>query len=532
MGADPRELPAVSAALIERLEEFVEERLGILCVDWQRTRLRELIAHRGTRSAEELLRSEASHLSSDDMLALIEKVSVGETYFFREPGHLRALAETVLPERNKLSEESRPLRLVSVGCSTGEEAYSMAITLREHCDPLLLSRVLLYGVDINASALGKARRARYSAWALRATPPELRDLYFHKEGEEYALREDLRSMVHFQEHNLLALDDGFFMPGSCDVIFCRNVLIYFSERSLRAAVARLADALAPGGFLFLGHSENLRGISDAFVQCHSHDTFYYRKKPGGGSFGARYGASSGSSSASSSAASSRSSVSSEASTSGASLVPVNARSLSWFDAIGDSARRVAELTSEKTPSVSAAPLVQNTPAPAGPVVNLLPVLEHIAAERFDAALALIEQIPRERRNTAVMLATATIYCGQGRLTESQRACQRLLDGKSHVAEAHYLLGLCHEHAGDSERAQRCYQQAVRADARFAMAPLRLGAVLRRRSQRDLARVALRQALELLANETAERVLLFGGGFQRDALIRLCRAELYALGASK
>lgn len=159
-----------------------------------------------------------------------------------------------------------------------------------------------------------------------------------------------------------------------------------------------------------------------------------------------------------------------------------------------------------------------------------PVLQLIAAEQFDRALELLEKLPppHGQSATATLIAT-TILCGQGRRAASQQAAQRLLDDGRHVAEAHFLLGLSYEHQGDLERAQKSQREAIRSASRFAMAHLHLGILLRRAGQRQPARLALRQALELLLHEPNERILLFGGGFQREALLSLCRAELRGVG---
>jgi len=496
----------VTALEVERLEELLEERLGLSCVDWQRARLASLVARRaGSPLAG---RSGAERpLSRAELQLCIEQVSVSETYFFREPAHFTVLAETALPERLRHGPLGRPLRILSVGCSSGEETYSAAIALREHRADLAAGRILLQGIDIHAALLQKAERARYSAWALRATSQQLREECFRRDGEDYQLRAELRGLASFEERNLFDPDPYFWRPASIDIIFCRNVLIYFSERSLRLAIARFSTALADGGFLFLGHSETLRGVSDDFTQCHSHDTFFYRKKPAAPTREARP-------------------VASPASATDA---EPDLSATTWFERIQRSTQRVAELTAAPPPPSSAA--AEPRPATAGLGWEpFAPVLQLIAAEQFDRALELLEKLPPPLAHsaTATLIAT-TILCGQGRRAASQQAAQRLLDGGHHVAEAHFLLGLSYEHQGDLERAQKSQREAIRSAPRFAMAHLHVGILLRRAGQRQQARAALRQALEFLAHEPSERILLFGGGFQREALLSLCRAELRGVG---
>lgn len=502
----------MNALRIEQLVTILEERLGLACVSWQRERLIDLLSQRdvaglplGDPHSEQLA------LAHADLQAILDQVSVGETYFFRESAHFTALLEQVLVERLQEVRDTRPLRILSAGCSSGEEVYSIAITLREHEAALGFPNVELIGIDAHAVAIEKARRARYSAWALRMTPEPIRRRYFEQKGDDFQLQAATRKLVDFEERNLLELDPGFFRPGRFDVIFCRNVLIYFSDQSARNAVARMSEALAPGGYLFLGHSESLRGLSEDFVQCHSHDSFFYRKKPGKTTSLALPAAPNPTRST---------------------AEPVSAEP--WFEVIKNSAQRVAQLTSEQRPkSVSPIPAPsKSAQTPDGAWSALWPILEAIASEQFDAALQRLEQLtpPPGANDYAATLARATIDCGKGRISESQRGCQRLLDSLHYVAEAHYLLALCHEHLGDAERARRLYQESVRIAPRFAMAQLRLGALLRRLGQRERARVALSQAEEFISHAPREHVLLFGGGFQRAALLALCRAELAALGA--
>lgn len=510
----------MSAHELDRLAALLEERLGMACADWQRERLAEALAGRrrglaralGSEALAEAAEGADLDLSHAELQALIDVVSIGETYFFREPAQLAALIELALPERLRCGEPGRSLRILSAGCSSGEEAYSLAITLSEQRPDLGPERVTLLGIDVSAAAIARARRARYSRWALRATPPELRERFFRREGEDFRLLEPIRAAVRFEEGNLLEPDPLLLPAGSLDVVFCRNVLIYFSERMMRRAVSELARLLLPGGFLFLGHSETLRGIPSEFTQEHAHGTFFYR----------RTGAASPGPSRRSPAP----------------LPPpseVRIERGEWFEAIQRSAERVAQLTSptparpaESRPANESAGESTSGTAERG-FASFMPVLRLLAAEQQDEALQHLEQIPGAAGSTTATLISAAIFYSQSRIDKAMQASQRLLDAGSHTAEARYLLGLCHEHTGERARALRQIEEAVRADPGFAMAQLRLGTLLRRSGQRTAAIAALTKALEVLGRERDERILLFGGGFRREALLSLCRSELSALG---
>src|SRR5205085_5667452 len=121
-----------------------------------------------------------------------------------------------------------------------------------------------------------ARRARYSSWALRETPMDVRGRWFCDDGRDVVLERSVREAVAFESANLASDDPALWQPATYDVIFCRNVLMYFAPEQMSAVIERIAQSLVPGGFLFLGHAETLRGVSDRFHLCNTHDCFYYQ----------------------------------------------------------------------------------------------------------------------------------------------------------------------------------------------------------------------------------------------------------------
>ena len=129
--------------------------------------------------------------------------------------------------------------------------------------------VSIRAVDINPGALERAANARFSAWALRETPPEVQKRWFRPAGRDLVLADEIRSAVTFEQRNLTSDDVELWRPDFYDVIFCRNVIMYFSPEKMRAVIARIAASLAPGGYLFLGHAETLRGLSQDFHLLHT-----------------------------------------------------------------------------------------------------------------------------------------------------------------------------------------------------------------------------------------------------------------------
>ncbi len=197
-----------------------------------------------------------------------------ETYFFREAYQLDVLARHVAPGWHRQL-GGRPLRVLSAGCSSGEEPYSIAISLAERGPPGAPFQV--HGIDLNPARVLQARAAVYHEPSLRACDGDGRRRYFEPRADGGAsLRPRYRAHVELAEANLLEL-----RPGTpYHVIFCRNVLIYFSERALHQAVTRLSACLADGGYLFLGHSESLVHRRPELEACCVNGTIVYRK-PGG-----------------------------------------------------------------------------------------------------------------------------------------------------------------------------------------------------------------------------------------------------------
>jgi chemotaxis protein methyltransferase CheR len=448
--------------------------------------------------------------------ALAVSLTVGETYFFRNAEQLRALEEVVIPQRLQSRGSQKVLRLLSAGCSSGEEPYTLAMVIRE-AFPTLFGAwdVRITGIDVNPARLERARAARYGTWSLRETPESLRGRWFLASGAEFVLDERIRAAVTFEERNLLEDDPAFWQEAAFDVVFFRNVGMYFPADVARAVTARIARALAPGGFLFLGHAENLRGLSQAFHLRHSHGCFYYQLRR-------------------------KDEDEADAAARAAPSPTVNAPPIieaggSWVDAIRCASERIAAL--EAGPGDRAAPPAAHAlerPAPSSPRAgwDLAAAVDLMQQERISEAMDLVAALPAEAgADPDAQLLRAVLLTSCGRLEQAERVCSKLLQLDDLNAGAHYLAALCREHAGDRRGACEHDQAAVYIDAGFAMPRLHLGLLARRAGDLETARHELGQAEILLQREDPSRILLFGGGFRREGLIQLCRAELRACGGA-
>ena len=448
----------------------------------------------------------------EEMRILAERLAVSETYFFRNRDHFRVLGDVILSNFMRLRANTRNLQILSAGCATGDEAYSIAILLHQTIPDIARWNIKIRAFDIKPSMIERAKRGRYSAWALRDTNEEIKGRYFRPEGRDFVLDESIRGMVSFQELNLADDDPSFRQAAVFDVVFLRNVIMYFTPEVARAVVSRIGKAMASGGYLFLGHAETLRGISHDFHLCHTHETFYYQRRDG-----------------SSALESDPAGVPARQNFLPCALEP----DVSWVDAIQRASERIASLAMQPEP-IAVAAAAAESPAAVRPQkrTNLGGALELMKQERFADALEALNVLPVEAREDADMqLLHGVLLLNAGRLQETEQLCGKLLQADELNAGVHYLMALCREHGSDLAAASEHDHAAVYLDGAFAMPHFHLGLMARRKGDAETARRELASALPLLMREDASRILLFGGGFSRDALVSLCQSELHAAEGS-
>jgi chemotaxis protein methyltransferase CheR len=205
----------------------------------------------------------------------IEVLTTNETYFLRQEYQLAAFRDEILPVLAKANADKRRLVVWSAGCSTGEEAYSIAAMIHQS-GRFIDWDVRVIGSDISKKSLASARRGIYRGSAFRSTPPDFKVSYFVERPDGHHVIDWLRRVCYFGHLNLL---DGLKATtlGRVDVVFCRNVLIYFDPGSRRRVIDNLYERLSPGGYLLLGHSESLLNLSTAFELVHLSADLVYKK---------------------------------------------------------------------------------------------------------------------------------------------------------------------------------------------------------------------------------------------------------------
>ena len=267
----------ISEHELSEIRMLIEERTGI-CFDASRERffsgrVHEHLRSKGLRNATDLLR--AIRKSNVDYEALLERLLTQETSFFRYPGVYEAFEKRVLPELHvkKFWKNPRTLRIWSAGCSTGEEPYSIAITIADSLSFADSWNVDILATDVGRHALKHAERGVYKGRSLASVTPEQLGAHFTQVQTGQQVKPRLRKMITFAQMNLASA----VYVGRMDAIFCMNVLIYFSEERKRALVQRFYDTLEPGGYLFLGHSESISKMTVKFQAIVLNDCILYRK---------------------------------------------------------------------------------------------------------------------------------------------------------------------------------------------------------------------------------------------------------------
>ncbi len=215
--------------------------------------------------------------SGAEMQRLVNQMTVNETYFFREDYQLKALVEGILPDLAALRKTGEPIRIWSVPCSSGEEPYSLAIYILEHWADADRYDIEILATDIDSAILAEAAAGIYGERSLQRLSPELIRKYFiQQKDRRYRISDDIRGSIDFSQGNVV---DPLFMRmfRNVDIIFCRNMLIYFDDTSRRETIEAMYDCLRPGGYICLGHSESMSRISSLFRPRKHADSIIYQK---------------------------------------------------------------------------------------------------------------------------------------------------------------------------------------------------------------------------------------------------------------
>lgn len=441
-----------------------------------------------------------------EMRELLDLLTIGETCFFRNKPIFDALMNHILPEiiAKKMNAQDKTIRVWSAGCSKGDEAYSIAIAIMEALPDYANWNISILGTDINREVLSYAREAIYGKRDVEHLPAEYLQRYFRRRGTSFILEESVKKIVRFESHNLAK--DPFTMEGmlGLDIIFCRNVTIYFDLDTTRRIIDNFHGCILDGGYLFIGHAETLWQISDKFRPVEFSQTFVYKKELA-----------------------------------------------AQMDQIPKPFVAVPEIDLEefavicKGLSLEAAPAKEEEAAPAGaePETGLVPAqkacslyqqaMEFCAGKKYDKALILLDKIITEDKSfTAAYIAKATILANQAKYEEAKAELSKIIRQDNLCLEAYYLLGVLAYKTADLKTAEEQFSKVIYIDPTVALAYFNLGDIFLCRKELDNAAREFANAIKILQSLPKDESLRFGEDFAPDALIRACRNNLEKISKQK
>lgn len=483
-----------------RFRDFIHHHSGIYLEDSKADSLRISLITRATRHQFRTLEEYFALLSTDEdeFKELLNLVTINETSFFRFPAQFDALRDQIIPEiAERKAEGNRQLRVWSAGCSTGEEPYTIAMTLADSGMPGLGWQPQVLGTDVSTKALKVARAATYPEKALLNLPPETVTRHFEQVPEGYKVSAMDRRMVEFGYHNLIKEPYPLALMGNWDVIFCRNVTIYFRLESTKRVVQNFFNCLNEGGYLFIGHSETLTSITDAFEAREIGGVFLYRKPTRTRHFG---------------------------------FPKLEARPFRSREPAKpvERTRPVRAERPKREPAPEPAPAPAPTPAEeaVSGAALLAQAKKHSAAGEPRKALADIQKVIEEDPNNAdAYIVAAYAHADTGDYDAALAECSRALAINPLLPVARYILGIIHQRQGDQVRAISEFKKTIYIDSDFALAHFNLGNIYKTQGKHDVACREYENALRALRLPAGGQWQEFLGGFDAAVLAVTCERSL-------
>lgn len=475
-----------------RFRDLLHRQSGIYLEESKVDSLRISLVTRATRLGYRNLGDYYNALAGDEQEfnELLNLVTINETSFFRFPAQFEALRNHVLPELMAAKTgASKGIRVWSAGCSTGEEPYSVAMSLIDSGIELAGYKPQVLGTDVSTKALARAKAGVYGKRAMSSVPADALARFFEPTlTGDYRVNEKVRSYVDFGYQNLIREPYPLSLMGNWDVIFCRNVTIYFRLESTRRVVSNFYDSLNDGGYLFVGHSETLTSINETFEAVEVGGVFLYRK-------------------------------------------PASRKSFAFGQ---QPARRQRPAKAEESAARPERPT--RTPRPATAAASVAPAdgvqatLEGARADLRDGRPervleAVASVLASDPNNAEAHLLSAYVHADVGNYDEAMGAADRALAINPLLPVAHYILGIIHQRQGDTVRAVSELKKTIYIDANFALAHLNLANIHKAQRKWDSAAKEYENALKALRQSPNGDWTEFSGGFQADLLVRTCERSL-------
>ncbi|MDP2182810.1 MAG: CheR family methyltransferase [Actinomycetota bacterium] len=492
----------LTPAEFTRFRDYIHQHSGIYLEEMKVDSLRISLITRATRFGFCTLDEYYRLLTSDEaeFKELMNLVTINETSFFRFPAQFDALRDMVIPEIvDGKSDTQRTFRVWSAGCSTGEEPYSIAMTLLDSGLEGLGYDVQVLGTDVSTNALRKANEGVYPARALLSVPHAVVTRFFEPTATGHRVTDRTRSLIEFQYHNLIKEPYPLGLMGNWDVIFCRNVTIYFKLESTRRVVQNFYNSLNPGGYLFIGHSETLTSISDQFDPVELGGVFLYRRP--------------------------------QLRRRGAALLPERGTARNELRASrqteADVEVRRASVDSKREPRSVPSGVVQESVEGDLQEPTLFDQARAASSDgRPRDVLGIVtDMLDADPDDPQAFLMAAYAHADLGDLSAALDECKSALTRDPLLSAARYILGIIHMRQEEPERAIAELKRTVYSDPDFVLAHLNLGNLYRAAGQIEDACRSYENALRALYKSPAGEWTVFLGGFKPDLLAKTCERSL-------
>ena len=418
--------------------------------------------------------------------ALIEELTVGETYFFRDENQIQALKQNLLPQIIAAHGHDRRIRIWSAGCASGEEPYTLSILLAELVPDMDQWTICILGTDINKKVLQKGKIARYRPWSFRQTAPLFQARYFRQKGEEFEAIPRIRKNVNFEYLNLNepVYPSLFTNTNAMDLILCRNVAIYYSEDVVRHVVSRFHQCLIPGGWLMMGASEAGIPVFDRYGSHVFSGGTVYRKlnEPSPSERRFQYGT--------------FEKMASPA------LEPEPPEEREAFSATPEEAP--FEIKSVPLP---VAKEIADPPTPPDEPDLLKLGNDLIRRKRYEEAKDIFFRCLAENpRDAESLYHLGRIHANTGQMEAARSFCEQAIEINPLRAEIYYTLGLVHQESGDNKGAMERLKRALFLAPGFALAHVTMAILCRQLNQNEKSERHRRQAIALASKMAPETVL--------------------------
>jgi chemotaxis protein methyltransferase CheR len=505
----------IPQAVLDRLKAAIAERFGIYIRSQDDAPFSKKIHGRvqtlklSTYESYCDLLTSATDMSQSEWRELIHQVTIAETYFMRDKGHIYLLQSNILPELVKAQQANKSLRIWSAGCSTGEEAYSIAILLQEIISDIQNWRLQIIGSDLNPEVVQKARQAVYSEWSLRSLTDKQKSLYFTRQGTLWRLNENLRKMVTFYSNNLI--DDDFGRTSTdfhnFDLILCRNVFIYFEPQAIKKVLRRFHAALKNNCYLITGHMElhgqRLQGLKVNVFP----DAVVYQKDPtnvcGTNSYDSNTYTSPN--------------FRDYAATNTNPPQPNHANIYTSPSSLNTAQPQYSSATTSPSPELTnstwetyrhASHNLADRIAPSPQSHDLLEIKtdwDRLAAAEsaisraaYREALRYLEQIQEKRLHfPKIHQLSAITYANLGELKSAYHHCEEAIKLNPNSPRIYYLMAHIADEMGKYDQVKQLLKKAIYLDLYFVAAYLALGDIYGRESDRDRSLKMYRSTIDIL-----------------------------------